>query len=188
MATFEKRETRKKRKKNRVLTVVLLVLCFCLNSTSFLKIPGLSLTYLEPLPRSRRGAEQPESSTPLARCMAATCFINENHALYLQKCSSADSMKPFSCTGWHLTQRAVCPINSACFFFFFLLFFLFSSFFFSFFLFKQGNRLVQKLHNCPCILLRNQWMLHAAEILVETPTSIKVSFQRPTSQRQKIKR
>lgn len=99
MATFEKRETRKKKKKNRVLTVVLLVLCFCLNSTSFLKIPGLSLTYLEPLPRSRRGAEQPESSTPLARCMAATCFINENHALYLQKCSSADSMKPFSCTG-----------------------------------------------------------------------------------------
>lgn len=50
-------------------------------------------------------------------------------------------------------------------FFFFLKFFLFF-----FFFFNKATVKIQKLHNCLYILLRNQWMLRAAEILVETLT------------------
>lgn len=66
MATFEKQETRKKKESifNCGFVAVFFFLFLFLNSTSVLKIPGLSLTYLEPLPCSRHGAEQPESSTP----------------------------------------------------------------------------------------------------------------------------
>lgn len=40
-----------------------------------------------------------ETGTLSLRGKAVTFFINETHTLYLQKCSSADSTKPLSCTG-----------------------------------------------------------------------------------------
>lgn len=93
MASFGKQETRKKE-------LILNCVALFFNSTSFLKISGPEshLARDHCLARGMRPSG-PKVSTPSARDKAVTCFINENHALYLRKCSSADSTKPLSCTG-----------------------------------------------------------------------------------------
>lgn len=142
MASFKKQKTEQKRNLPPHLQILHLSW----------KCLGLSQLSQDSCLAQGMGVHSWQMGTPSLRDEEVTFFINEKHALCLQKCSSADNTKPLSYTGQHLTQWGICPINSTCLFFFF--YFLQNKF--------------RKPYNCLYSLIRSQWMLHAVEILVET--------------------